>query len=126
MQPIFTSDAPAPRGHYAQAVTHNGTVYVSGILPLDPASGELVTGEIEAQVERVLETLQMILAAAGSGLDCVLKVTVYISDITLWGRVNAVYARIFGGHHPARTVAPVNTLHYGALVELDAIACTRE
>jgi 2-iminobutanoate/2-iminopropanoate deaminase len=125
MQPIFTSDAPAPRGHYAQALTHNGTVYVSGILPLDPASGELVAGEIEAQVARVLDTLQIILAAAGSGLDCVLKVTVYVSDISLWGRVNTVYAHIFGDHRPARTVAPVNSLHYGALVELDAIACVR-
>ena len=126
MQLIFTPDAPAPRGHYAQAVTHNGIVYVSGILPLDPVHREPVGGDIEAQVERVLEILKTILAAAGSELECVLKVTVYVSDISLWGRVNAVYARYFGDHRPARTLVPVNALHYGALVELDAIACMRE
>jgi len=126
METILTENAPAPRGHYSQAVVHARLVYVSGTLPLDPASGQPVTGEIEAQAGRALENLQAILEAAGSGLDCVLKVTVYVSDVTLWARVNAVYARYFGEHKPARTVAPVNALHYGCLVEIDAIACLRE
>jgi 2-iminobutanoate/2-iminopropanoate deaminase len=122
METILTENAPAPRGHYSQAVVHAGLVYVSGTLPLDPASSQPLTGEIEAQAERVLENLSAVLDAAGSGLDCVLKVTVYVSDISLWGRVNTVYARYFGEHKPARTVAPVNALHYGCLVEIDAIA----
>ena len=132
MHTILTENAPAPGGHYSQAVVHAGLVYVSGMLPLnpgsmplDPISGQPVTGEIEAQAERALENLKAVLEAAGSGLDCVLKVTVYVSDMALWGRVNAVYARYFGEHKPARTVAPVNALHYGCLVEMDAIAYLR-
>ena len=125
METILTENAPAPGGHYSQAVVHAGLVYVSGTLPLDPISGQPVTGEIEAQAERALENLKAVLEAAGSGLDCVLKVTVYVSDMALWGRVNAVYARYFGEHKPARTVAPVNALHYGCLVEMDAIAYLR-
>ncbi len=122
METILTGKAPAPGGHYSQAVVHAGLVYVSGTLPLDPANGQPVTGEIEAQAERALENLKAILEAAGSGLDCVLKVTVYVSDMALWARFNTVYARYFGEHKPARTVAPVNALHYGCLVEMDAIA----
>jgi 2-iminobutanoate/2-iminopropanoate deaminase len=125
MQTILTEKAPAPRGHYSQAVVHAGLVYVSGTLPIDPTSGQPVTGEIEAQAECALQNLRAVLEAAGSGLDCVLKVTVYVSDIALWARVNTVYARYFGEHKPARTVAPVNALHYGCLVEMDAIAYLR-
>jgi 2-iminobutanoate/2-iminopropanoate deaminase len=126
MKTILTPKAPAPRGHYSQAVVHAGLVYVSGTLPLDPASGEPVGGEIEVQAERALESLKAVLEAAGSGLDCVLKTTVYVSDIALWSRVNAVYARWFGEHKPARAIAPVNTLHYGCLIEIDAVACIRD
>ena len=125
MEIILTENAPSPRGHYSQAVVHAGLVYVSGTLPLDPASGQAVGGEIETQAERALENLKAVLEAAGSGLDCVLKVTVYVSDIALWSRVNAVYARYFGEHKPARTVAPVNALHYGCLVEIDAVGYLR-
>ena len=124
MNTILTENAPAPRGHYSQAVVHAGLVYVSGTLPLEPASGQPVGGEVETQAERALENLKAVLEAAGSGLDRVLKVTVYVSDIALWSRVNALYARYFGEHKPARTVAPVNALHYGCLVELDAVAFT--
>jgi 2-iminobutanoate/2-iminopropanoate deaminase len=122
MEIILTENAPAPRGHYSQAVVHAGLVYVSGTLPLDPATGQPAGGEVEAQAERALENLKAVLEAAGSGLDCVLKTTVYVSDISLWSRVNAVYARYFGDHRPARTMAPVSALHYGCLVEIDAIA----
>ena len=85
MHTILTENAPAPGGHYSQAVVHAGLVYVSGTLPLDPISGQPVTGEIEAQAERALENLKAVLEAAGSGLDCVLKVTVYVSDMAFVG-----------------------------------------
>ena len=83
-------------------------------------------GSIEEQTEQVLANLDAILRAAGSGRDHVLKVTVYVSDIALWGRVNAVYARFFGEHRPARTVVPTRELHYGFQVEIDAIAAVAD
>ncbi len=122
MELIQTPNAPQPAGHYAQALVHNGLVYVSGQLPINPARDEKRVGSIEEQADQALRNLQAILQAAGSDLDRVLKVTVYVSDIQLWGRVNAVYARVFGAHHPARSVVPVGELHYGFQLELDAIA----
>ena len=95
---------------------------MAGQLAIDPASGKPVAGEIEVQAELVLRNLQAILQAAGSDLNRLLKVTVYISDIALWGRFNAVYARIMGTVKPARAVVPVNDLHYGCVVEIEAIA----
>jgi 2-iminobutanoate/2-iminopropanoate deaminase len=97
-------------------------VYVAGQLPIKPDSQDRHVGTIEEQTEQVLANLEAILRAAGSGRDHVLKVTVYVADIALWGRVNAVYARFFGEHRPARTVVPTRELHYGFQVEIDAIA----
>lgn len=119
---LFTPDAPKPGGHYSQAVRHNGCIYVAGQLPIDPISGKPVAGEIEAQAELVLRNLQAILRGAGSDLSRLLKVTVYISNIELWARFNAVYVRMMGDAKPARAVVPVNDLHYGCLVEIEAIA----
>jgi len=119
---IQTSDAPASAGHYSQAVVHAGTVYVSGLLPIDPKTGEKKLGPMEEQVEQVLRNLEAILRASGSGLSRVLKVTIYVSDIEAWPQVNAVYTRHFGAHKPARAVIPVGPLHYGCKVELEAIA----
>lgn len=125
MQLISTGGAPQPAGHYSQAVVHDGVVYVAGQLPIDPATGAIVRGAVEVQAERALVNLAAVLEAAGSNLDHALRVTVYIADISLWGRFNQVYARTFGDHRPARTVVPVSELHHGALVEIDAIAATR-
>ncbi|MFN0087125.1 MAG: RidA family protein [Blastocatellia bacterium] len=119
---VLTANAPAPAGHYSQAVVHNGLVYVAGQLPIDPATGEKKTGPIEEQAEQVLRNLRAILRAAGTDLHRVLKMTVYISDITLWGKVNEVYARMLGEHRPARAVVPVKELHYGFQIEIEAIA----
>jgi 2-iminobutanoate/2-iminopropanoate deaminase len=119
---ISTPNAPPPAGHYAQAIVHDGLVYVSGQLPVDPASGEKVLGSIEEQAEQALRNVSAILEAAGSDLGHVLKTTVYVSDISLWGRVNAAYARVFGEHRPARAVVPTRELHYGFQVEIEAIA----
>ncbi|MBN1583915.1 MAG: RidA family protein [Anaerolineae bacterium] len=126
MNEVLTPNASLPVGHYAQAVVHNGLVFVSGQLPIDPQSGEKKVGSIEEQAEQALSNIRAILRAAGSDLDCVLKTTVYISDITLWGRVNAVYARLFGDHRPARAVVPTRELHYGFQIEIEAIAYVKE
>jgi 2-iminobutanoate/2-iminopropanoate deaminase len=122
MRFVLTPDAPAPAGHYAQAVVHDGLIYVSGQLPIDPQSGERRVGSIEEQTEQALHNVAAVLRAAGSDLDRVLKVTVYVSDIGLWDRVNAVYARVFGSHRPARAVVPTRELHFGFQVEIDVIA----
>lgn len=122
MRFISTEDAPRPGGHYSQAVVHQGVVYVAGQLPIVPETGEKCLGTVEEQTERTLLNLEAVLKAAGSGRDRVLRVTVYVSDISLWGRLNEVYAGFFGGHRPARTVVPTRDLHYGFLVEIDAIA----
>jgi 2-iminobutanoate/2-iminopropanoate deaminase len=126
MKLVQTPLAPQPAGHYAQATVHNGLVYVSGQLPVDPVTRERNRGCVEDQTRLVLQNVAAILEAAGSRPDRVLKTTVYISDISLWDRVNAVYAEFFGEHHPARAVVPTRELHYGVLVEMDAIAAVTE
>jgi len=122
MKSIKTGKAPLPGGHYSQAIVHNGLVYVSGQLPIDPQTGEKQTGSIEEQTNLVLQNLSAILDASGSSLNQVLKVTVYISDISLWGKVNEVYAEIFGDHRPARAIVPTRDLHFGFKIEVDAVA----
>ncbi|HEX8143376.1 MAG TPA: Rid family detoxifying hydrolase [Pyrinomonadaceae bacterium] len=121
---ILTPDAPAPGGHYSQAVIHNGLVYVSGQLPINPQTGEKVLGPIEEQTRQVLENIGAVLRAAGSDLSRVLKMTIYVSDISLWSAVNEVYAQVMGDARPARAVVPTRELHYGFLVEIEAIAAT--
>ena len=122
METILTPNAPTPAGHYSQAIVHNGVVYVAGQLPIDPVTGEKLHGSIEAQTERTLRNIEAILNAANSNLSRVLKMTVYVSDISQWPTVNATYARIMGDHKPARAIVPVKELHYGFLIEIDAIA----
>ncbi len=122
MHAISTPNAPTPAGHYAQAIVHNGLVFVSGQLPIDPSTGEKRVRSIEEQAEQALRNVEAILRAAGSSLNKVLKTTVYISDIALWDRVNAVYARFFGDHRPARAVVPTRELHFGFQIEIEAIA----
>lgn len=121
---VHTQDAPTPGGHYSQAVVHNGLVFVSGQLSIDPRTGEKKLGSIEEQTEQVLKNVGEILKAADSDLSRVLKMTVYVSDISLWGAVNEVYARVLGEHRPARAVIPTRELHYGFLIEIDAVAAT--
>ena len=119
---VNTEDAPSPGGHYSQAVVYNGLVFVSGQLAIDPLTGEKRLGSIEEQTEQALKNVGAILKAAGSDMSRVLKMTVYVSDIQLWGRVNETYARVLGEHRPARAVIPTRELHYGFLVEIEAIA----
>lgn len=126
MHEVFTDNAPGPAGHYAQAIVHDGIVYVSGQLPIDPETGEKILGPVEDQTAQALSNLSAILKAAGSDIRQVLKVTVYISDITDWGRVNGVYAQFFGDHKPARSVVPTRKLHFGFKIEIDAMAAVSE
>ena len=124
MQSIETRDAPTAAGHYSQAIVHNGVVYVAGQLPIKPGSSERHVGSIEEQTEQTLRNVEAILKAAGSGLDRVLQMTIYVSDIELWSGVNATYSRVMGAHRPARAVVPVKDLHYGYQIEIQAIAAT--
>ncbi len=125
MEKILTNAAPAPAGHYSQAIRHNGLVFVSGQLPLDPVSKEVVEGGIEPQMRQVMANISAILEASGSGLDNILKATIYIPDSSYWPEINRVYAACMGDHKPARAVIPCGDLHYGVLVEMEVIAATR-
>ena len=122
MEFVATERAPAARGHYSQAVVHAGLVYVAGQLPIVPTDPHAKLEGFERQAEQVLDNVQAILEASGSSLAAVLKATVYIADIAHWPRFNEIYARRMGAHRPARTVVPVAGLHYGYLLEMDAIA----
>jgi 2-iminobutanoate/2-iminopropanoate deaminase len=122
VRPIATTAAPPARGHYSQAMEHAGTVYVAGQLPLDPADPERRVEAFEAQARQVIANVIAIVEASGSSRENILRTTVYIADISHWPAFNAIYAEMMGGHRPARTVVPVAQLHYGFLVEMDAIA----
>ena len=129
MKRVETEEAPRPAGHYSQGIVHGGLVYVAGQLPLDPALGRdaaRAPGPVGEQTERALRNVQAILEAAGSGLDRLLQVTVYVSDMAHWGEVNETYARVLGAHRPARAVVPVGRLHHGYGVEIQAIGAVTE
>lgn len=120
---IRTETAPAPVGPYSQAIRSGSLVFVSGQIPLDPSNGEIVSGEIEEEARRVLANLRAVLEAAGSGLDRVVRTTVYLTDLGLFARVNAVYGEAFDcDPAPARVTIGVAALPFGARVEIDAIA----
>jgi len=118
--PIQTDQAPAAIGTYSQAIRHNHTVYISGQIPLDPASGELVEG-IDAQIQQVFENLKAVAQASGSSLDKALKVTVFLTDLAHFAKVNEVMERYFSQPYPARAAVEVAGLPKGAQVEADAV-----
>ena len=122
MQSVTTENAPLPGGHYSQAIIHNRFVFVSGQLPVEARTGEKKTGPIEEQTLQALQNLKAIVEASGSSLDKVVKVTLFIADISLWGKVNEIYAAFFGDHRPARAIVPTQPLHYGFLIEIEAVA----
>jgi len=121
---IATERAPAAVGPYAQACRRSGgrTLYLSGQIPLDPDSGQLVAGPPAEQAERCMRNLQAVLAAAGLGFDDVVRCTIYLTDLGAFGAVNEVYGRFFGDPPPARACVQVAALPKGAQVEIDAIA----
>jgi 2-iminobutanoate/2-iminopropanoate deaminase len=125
VEAISTDAAPAAGGHYSQAVVHGGLVFVAGQLPIVPGGKGARLEGFEAQARQVIANVLAILEASGSGPERILRTTVYIADIAHWPAFNAIYAELLGGHKPARTVVPVPQLHYGYLVEMDAIAALR-
>jgi 2-iminobutanoate/2-iminopropanoate deaminase len=126
MQTIYTKNAPQPAGHYSQAIIHNELIYVSGQLPIHPKSGEKCLGSIEDQTKQTIENVASILDACDSSLKNVLKITVYISNINLWTRVNRIYSEYFAEHRPARVVVPTKELHHGFKIEIEAIAAVKQ
>lgn len=122
--PVSTKLAPEPRGFYSQGVKNGNMVFISGQLPFT-AAGELVRGSVAEQTTRALENVRAIVQAAGGDLQDISQVTVYVTGIDLWPEVNRVYQSFFSGiaTAPARAVVPVTELHYGAVVEIQAIAC---
>jgi len=119
---VSTERAPRAIGPYSQAIAGGGLLFLSGQIPLDPATGDLVKGGITEQVTRVLDNLQAVLEAAGSGFDRVLRTTVYLIDLSDFTTMNEVYGRYFGPARPARSTVQVAGLPRGARVEIDVIA----
>ncbi|MDX1396658.1 MAG: RidA family protein [Gemmatimonadota bacterium] len=122
MEKINTRDATQPRGHYSQAIVHNGLVFVSGQLPVDGDGNPLADASIGEQTRVVLANIDTILRAAGSGLDRALQITIYVTDMALWDEVNAAYIEVLGDHKPTRAVIPVGPLHHGVALEVQTIA----
>jgi 2-iminobutanoate/2-iminopropanoate deaminase len=122
MNSVHTANAPTPAGHYSQAIIHGDLVFVAGQLPIDPADPSRPPGTIEEQTSRALANVSAILEAAGSSLNRVVQMTIYISDVALWGKVNAEYARVMGEHRPARAIVPSGELRHGMQIEIQTIA----
>jgi reactive intermediate/imine deaminase len=120
---VRTDAAPEPVGPYSQAVELDGWLFASGQIPLDPAAGRLVEGDVEAQTRQVLANLRAVLSAAGLGFADVVRTTIYLTDLASFARVNAIYAEHFDGDpSPARATVQVAALPLGADVEIDCIA----
>lgn len=125
MQVVSTDGAPKAIGPYSQGIVAHGFVFTAGQIALDPASGEVVPGGIAEQTTRVMENLRAILTAAGSGLDRVVKTTVFLADMADFAAMNEVYARAFAAHKPARSTVAAAGLPRGVRVEIEAVATVR-
>lgn len=122
MEKIQTNEAPQAIGPYSQAIKVNGFVFASGQIPLDPATMQLVEGDVKVQTERVLRNLEEVLKAAGSSLDRVVKTTVFLVDMADFSSMNEVYSGFFGAVRPARSTVAVSRLPRDARVEIDVVA----
>ncbi|MFQ5593022.1 MAG: RidA family protein [Anaerolineae bacterium] len=119
---IRTEGAPAPVGPYSQAIRVDNSIFTAGQIGLDPTTGKLVDGDIQAQTRQVLQNLSAVLEAAGTSLDKVVKTTVFLSDLNDFGAMNEVYAEFFTDHPPARSAVQVARLPLDALIEIEAVA----
>ena len=124
MRIINSPEMPTPAGHYSMCIEHNGLLYLAGQLPKHPETKEMPEG-IKAQTQQALDNVLSIVEAAGSSLDHIIQMRIYIPDISLWDDVNEVYGEFFGNHKPVRAVIPSRELHYGALLEIEAIAAVK-
>lgn len=122
MKQVHSDAAPKAIGPYSQAVVAGGFAFASGQIPLDPATGQLVAGDIGAQTRRVFANIEAVLAAAGTSLAKVVKATVFLTDLSHFGAVNAIYEEAFGGAKPARSTVQVAALPRGAQVEIEVVA----
>ena len=122
MKTISTDQAPKAIGPYSQGIEVNGFIFISGQIPLDPATGELVNGDIKKQTARVFENIRAILKASGCDLKNVVKATVFVTDLSNFAVVNEIYSQYFGEHKPARSFVQVAGLPKGAQVEIEVIA----
>lgn len=118
---VYPTEMQKPKGHYAPAIVFNGIVYVSGQLPLDE-KGEAQLGSIEEQTILCMKNIETILKVCGTNLNHILKVSVFIADISQWSSFNETFAKIMGDHRPARIVVPCNLLNRGCGIEIDCIA----
>ena len=119
---IATDKAPAAIGPYVQAVRANGMLFCSGQIALDPATGEMATGGVALETERVMENIAAVLAAAATGFDRVVKTTIFLTDMGDFSVVNEIYGRCFADHKPARSTVAVKSLPRGAMVEIEVVA----
>ncbi|MET0397376.1 MAG: RidA family protein [Longimicrobiaceae bacterium] len=122
LEKVQTGGAPAAIGPYSQAIAHGGLVFTAGQIPLDPATMQLVEGDVAAQTERVMQNLAAVLEAAGASLASVVKTTVFLLDMNDFAAMNEVYGRWFGDHAPARSTVQVARLPRDARVEIECIA----
>ena len=116
------SSMAQPGGHYSHAVAANGFVFISGQLPIAPDASKLVDASFEHQAQQVLDNVAAALAGAGSAIDRLVQVRVYVTDIKSWPAFNAIYAKWIGTSRPARAVVPVPELHFGFKIEVEAVA----
>lgn len=126
MKRIETEYSVRDGGHYTPGIVHNGTLYVSGQLSIDPITGQIPEGGIKAETAQALKNLDLVLTTAGVTRNDVISVHVYLPDVKYWGDMNEVYSAFFGEHKPARIVVPANNLYAGCLVEIEAIAAVKE
>lgn len=122
MEPVSTDQGPKAIGPYSQAIRANGFVFLSGQIPLDPKTQQVIEGDVSAQTERVIENLKAVVEAAGSSLERVVKTTVFLTDMGEFAEMNEVYSRYFAAHKPARSTVEVSRLPKNVRVEIDLIA----
>lgn len=115
----------SPGGHYSHGIIHNGLVFVSGQLPTVPGAAGHVVGSIEEQTRQAMANVESVLEAAGSDLEHLLSVTIYVSDMNAWSAVNTVYAAVMGECRPARAIVPCGLLHYGYGIEIQAVGVVK-
>lgn len=121
MKPINLTNFPKSNGHYSHCIEHNGILYLSGQLPISITDGS-IPRDIKSQTEIVLNRIAHILEEAKSSKYNIIQMRLYIADINLWDEIDFVYSQFFGTHKPVRSIIPVNTLHYGSLIEAEATA----